>query len=120
MVGLSPNRRYPRVARVNEVLREVIAETLEERVDDDPRLEMVTVTGIDCDPDMRRAIVFFDSPDTDGVAEALAEQRKRLQAAIGSQTKLRRTPQLEFRRDQGVVHGRRIEEIIRELHEDES
>lgn len=117
---MSSSRRYPRVARVNEVLREIIAETLEERIDDDPRLEMVTVTGIDCDPDMRRAIVYFDSPDTEGVDEALADQRKRLQAAIGSQTKLRRTPQLEFRRDAAIVHARRIEEIIRGLHEDES
>jgi ribosome-binding factor A len=114
------NRRYPRVARVNEVLREIIAETLEERLDDDPRLEMVTVTGIDCDPDLRRAVVFFDSPDTEGVEEALGEQRKRLQAAIGAQTKLRRTPQLEFIRDRAVVHGRRIEEILRELNDGEA
>ncbi|MFP5326088.1 MAG: 30S ribosome-binding factor RbfA [Acidimicrobiia bacterium] len=117
---MSPSRRYPRVARVNEVLRQVIAETLVERIDDDPRLELVTITGIDCDADLRRAVVYFDSPDREGVDEALQDQRKRLQGAIGSQTKLRRTPQLEFRRDQGVVHGRRIEEIIRGLHDDES
>ena len=117
---MSSSRRYPRVARVNEVLREIIAEALEERLDDDPRLEMVTVTGIDCDADLRRAAVYFDSPQTEGVEEALGEQRKRLQAAIGSQTKLRRTPQLEFIRDQGVVHGRRIEEILRGLHDGES
>ena len=114
------SRRYPRVARVNEVLREIIAETLEERLDDDPRLEMVTITGIDCDPDLRRAVVFFDSPDTEGVEEALGDQRKRLQAAIGSQTKLRRTPTLEFIRDRGVVNGRRIEEILRELNDGDS
>ena len=114
------SRRYPRVARVNEVLREIIAETLEERMDDDPRLDMVTITGIECEADLRRAVVFFDSPQTEGVEEALAEQRKRLQAAIGSQTKLRRTPQLDFARDQGVVHGRRIEEIIKGLNASDS
>ena len=117
---MKSSRRYPRVARVNEVLRQIIAETLEERIDDDPRLEMVTITGIDCDADLRRAVVFFDSPNTEGVEDALGEQRKKLQAAIGAQTKFRRTPQLEFTRDQGVVHGRRIEEIIRELRDDES
>lgn len=117
---MKSSRRYPRVARVNEVLRQVIAETLEERIDDDPRLEMVTITGIECDADLRRAVVFFDSPQSEGVEEALGDQRKRLQAAIAAQTKLRRTPMLEFVRDQGVVHGRRIEEIIRGLHDADS
>lgn len=117
---MKSSRRYPRVARVNEVLRQIIAETLEERIDDDPRLEMVTITGIDCAADFGRAVVFFDSPQTEGVEEALEEQRKRLQAAIGSQTKLRRTPQLDFSRDHGVVHGRRIEEIIKGLNASDS
>ena len=44
-----PDRRYPRTARVNELVREVVAEELE-RIDDE-RLELVTVTGVDVEPD---------------------------------------------------------------------
>ena len=51
--------RYPRTARLNESLREVIAEELT-RIDDE-RLDMVTITAIDVDAEMNRAIVFFDS-----------------------------------------------------------
>src|SRR4029079_515761 len=51
--------RYPRTARLNESLREVIAEALT-RIDDE-RLDMVTVTSIDVDSEMNRAIVYFDS-----------------------------------------------------------
>ena len=51
--------RYPRTARLNNSLREVIAEELT-RIDDE-RLSLVTITAIDVDPEMNRAIVFFDS-----------------------------------------------------------
>lgn len=109
--------RYPRVARVNESLREVIAEELERVGDDDDRLRMVTVTGVDTDPDLRRATVYFTSlgEQTD---EALADQRVRLQAAIARQLRLRRTPQLSFTLDPGVTSGRRIDDILRGLHDE--
>ena len=46
-------RSYPRTARVNELLREIVAEELE-RIDDD-RLELVTITAVDVDPDLEPA-----------------------------------------------------------------
>ena len=38
-------RRYPRMARVNEVVREALADELERL--NDPRLGLVTITGVD-------------------------------------------------------------------------
>ena len=49
----TPNRQYPRMARVNELLREVLAESLE-RIDDE-RLGGVTITDVRCDADLARA-----------------------------------------------------------------
>ena len=51
----------PRMARVNEVLREVLAEEIELVASSDPRLELVTVTGVACDPDLRHATVLLAS-----------------------------------------------------------
>ena len=51
--------RYPRAARVSTTLQEIIADELV-RIDDE-RLTFVTVTDIDDDPELNRAIVFFDS-----------------------------------------------------------
>lgn len=110
------HERYPRTARVNEVLREILAETLEEVSDQDERLELVTVTGVKCDPDLRHATVFFISRH-EGADEALSEQRVRLQAAIGRETRLKRTPQLSFVVDPGIVAGWRIEAKLQELRE---
>jgi ribosome-binding factor A len=107
-------RRYPRSARINEVLREVLAESLERLSDTDERLGLLTVTGVDCDPDLRHALVFFASLDAQGEA-ALGAARVRLQAAISREVRLKRTPQLRFGPDPAVVAGSRIEDILRDL-----
>ncbi len=112
------NRGYSRLARVNEALREVLGDELE-RIDDD-RLELVTITGAKVDPDLRHALVWYSAmgapaPDEE-VRAALAVHRVRLQAAVGRQLRLKRTPQLGFQVDPGIAVGTRVEEILRGLH----
>ncbi|MEZ5262789.1 MAG: hypothetical protein R2755_13695 [Acidimicrobiales bacterium] len=53
-----------------------------------------------------------DDPEVLG---ALGERRVRLQAAIGRQARLRRTPELHFAADSGVREGWKVEEILREI-----
>lgn len=106
--------RYPRSARVNESLREVLAEALERLVDIDPRLELATITAVECDPDLRHATVLMSSLDADEAA-ALEEARVRLQAAISSQVRLKRTPLLRFAPDPAVASGERIDDVLRRL-----
>lgn len=107
--------KYPRSARVGETLREIIAEDLVRF--DDERLAFVTVTGIDVDPELNRAIVFFDSlagEEGDGeIIEAFGEYRVRLQSSIARQIKAKKTPILEFRPDSAIRSSERIDEILR-------
>jgi ribosome-binding factor A len=105
---------YPRTARVNALLVEVLATALERLNDDDDRLELLTVTGVRTDPDLRRAVVFFSSLSP-AAAEALADHRRSLQAAIGREVRMKRTPLLEFRPDPGVESGQRVEEALRRI-----
>lgn len=113
----SGRRQYPRVARINELLREIIAEALD-RIDDDA-LVLVTITGVHCDPDLRRAQVFFDGPrgaeGDDEVAEALEVIRYRLQRAVASQTSMKHTPELRFSPDPAVRAGEHIDEVLRNV-----
>jgi ribosome-binding factor A len=111
---VSTARRYPRSARINEVLREVLAEAIERLADTDDRLLMLTVTGVEADPDLRHARVWFASLSEEGET-ALDRVRVRLQAAIGGQVHLKRTPLLSFAADPAVSTGQRIEEILRQL-----
>jgi ribosome-binding factor A len=114
-----PDRRYPRTARVNKLLQQVLADELERLSGDDDRLRLATITAVVVDPDLRHAKVLFDpglEPGvTNEVADALAEQRVRLQAAVARQVRLKRTPQLSFLSDSGVTTGSRVEEILREI-----
>jgi ribosome-binding factor A len=107
-----PVRQYPRMARVNESLREILADALERMEDIDERLGLLTITAVDCDPDLRRAVVYFSSLDEAG-ERAVAEARVRLQAAISAQVRLKRTPQLRFAQDPAVAAGQRVEDILR-------
>lgn len=111
-------RDYPRTARVNELLREILGDALEQL--DDERVERLAITAVETEPDLRHATVYFDTleggeADT-AASEFLAEQRPRLQRAIARQARLKRTPELSFRPDPAVRGGERIDEILRGIH----
>ncbi len=103
--------RYPRTARVNEVLREIIAESLERKAP-----AMVTVTAVEVDPDLRHAKVWLSSLSAE-TEEALDEMRPDLQRAIARQARMKRTPLLSFAADPAVANGARIDDIIRGLED---
>jgi ribosome-binding factor A len=111
----SGGHRYPRSARLNETLREVIAEELV-RIDDE-RLAFVTITAVDVDNELNRAVVYFDSladEDADGrLLDILDGHRRRIQASINRQIKAKKTPVLQFRPDDVIRAAERIENILR-------
>jgi ribosome-binding factor A len=117
----STARDYPRTARLNRLFQEILAEELE-RVDDE-RLELVTIMSVDVDASLDRAIVYYESlggaDDDEDVLEALAEARTRLQGAIARQARVKRTPELVFRPDDVLRGAARLEEVLRELRDDD-
>jgi ribosome-binding factor A len=113
-----PDRRYPRTARIGRLLQEVVAEELERIAVAEERLELITVTHVSVEPDLRHATVLLSSMD-EAAEQALGEVRLRLQAAIGRQVRLKRTPQLSFVVDPAVSSGERVEEILRHLEKDD-
>jgi len=104
--------------RVNQVLRQVVAEELERLADAD-ELPMVTVTSVDTAADMRTAVVYLASLD-DKTSVVLEERRGHLQRIVGSQMTMKRTPRLTFRADPAIAAGTRVEELLRGLHEGEA
>ncbi len=114
-------RDYPRTARLNHLFQEILAEELE-RIGDE-RLELVTVMSVDVDGDLHRALVYFDSlggeDDDERVLEVLGELRHRLQGAIGRQARVKRTPELIFKPDAVGRGAARLEEVLRNLHDED-
>ena len=108
---------YPRTARLNQLVHQIVAEELE-RIDDE-RLTLVTVVDVVCEADLRNATVYVTGlggpEDDEAIVEALGDHRKHLQAAINRQTRFKRTPELIFAADEVTRSANRIETILRDL-----
>jgi len=106
-----------RMRRVNAVIREVIGDTISTELED-PRIGFVTVTAVETSPDLRSARVFVsvlgDEAEREGTLKALTSAHGVLQAAIASQTRMKRTPALKFAYDDTPERGARLTRILEE------
>ncbi len=113
-------RHYPRTARLNALLQQIVADYFE-RVDDDD-LGFMTITGVDVDNDLNVAQIFVsvlgDDPSEEGdaiVLEALSSHRRAVQREFAQQAQLRKTPEAVFAFDPGVRAGAKIDEILSQI-----
>jgi ribosome-binding factor A len=131
-------RRYPRTARLNRVVQEIVAEELE--LADDPRLGFVTVVDVEVTTDLKEASVWYtwlpadpdgsvaaphDLADDDAASaladaraerdEALVELGRRIHAELNRQVRMRAVPRLRFREDPAAQAGARVDAILRGL-----
>jgi ribosome-binding factor A len=110
-----------RLRRVNAALREVLSEAVGDLKD--PRIGFVTVTGVEASPDFRYARVFISvlgsARDREETLTALQAAHGVLQARVGRELRLKRTPQLAFQYDPSVERGVRMSRLIDELAPDD-
>jgi ribosome-binding factor A len=103
--------------RVNEAVREVLSGHITEDLKD-PRIGFVTVTGVETSPDLRHARVFVSVLGSDAekkeALEGLQSSAGFLQAKVGEELRMKRTPTLEFRYDDSIDRGMRISELLDE------
>jgi ribosome-binding factor A len=110
-----------RMRRVNESVLQVLAEAVPELKD--PRIGLVTVTGVETSPDLRHARVFVSVLGSDRKREktlrGLEAAHGLLQARLARELRMKRTPQLAFEYDPSVERGVRMTKLIDELAPDE-
>jgi len=104
-----------RVRRVNEAVKEIVAEVVPGLKD--PRIGFVTVTDVRTTTDFRSAEVFFtvlpDTPEAREETEAgLRSAAPMIRRELNAQLRLRRIPDLHFRHDPLPEQGRRIERLL--------
>lgn len=109
---------FPRTARLNHLIHEIVADEIE-RIDDE-RLGFLTVVAVDVEADLRHATVWYSSlsgggDDGSELTEALEEHRRALQSAIARQARLKRTPELAFKPDPVLPQAERVEAILRDI-----
>ena len=119
-----PAPRYPRSARLNQLLRQILAEEM--ALIEDDRLADVAVVDVEVDNELAVANIYLSSllggDDDDRIVAVVEEHRGRLRSAIARQARIKRTPELVFHADPGVRSGERIENVLRglEMPADES
>jgi ribosome-binding factor A len=89
----------------------------------DPRIGFVTITGVKMSPDLREARVFWtvhgDAEQRKHTAKGLDSARGFLRREIGAALKLRVVPNVHFTYDEAIDRGDRIEQLIRQMHEED-
>ena len=106
--------------RVNEAVRAVVADAVGDLKD--PRIGMLTVTGVHVTADLREATVFVSVLGNErkrrATLDGLASASGVLQSRINRELNLRRTPTLSFAYDDTVERGVRMTKLIDELTAD--
>lgn len=106
-----------RMRRVNESVRQVLAEAMLELKD--PRIGLVTVTGVDTASDLRHAVVYVSVLGSEkkraATLRGLEAAHGLLQSRLARELRLKRTPQLSFEYDPSVERGVRMSRLIDEL-----
>jgi len=106
-----------RMRRVNEAVREVISAHISGDLKD-PRIGFVTVTGVETSPDLRSARVFVsvlgEEDERNDAMDGLGAAAGFLQAQIGRELRMKRTPTLTFVYDESVDIGMRISKLLDE------
>ena len=112
-----------RPARVADQIRQELSELLTRGEVHDPGIGFITLTRVQVSPDLQMARVFYttlgDSKARRDTARALERATPFFRRQIGSRLRLRRVPEFEFRFDESIAHQDRIEQILRDLHEEE-
>ena len=104
-----------RLRRIADQIQRELSDILRNELKD-PRVGMITLTGVEVSPDVAHARVFFT---TLGDAEALAATEAGLaraagfvRTALGRRLKLYNVPELHFQYDASVERGVRLSKLI--------
>src|SRR5262245_48806144 len=110
--------------RVGEEIRHELSELLTRGAVHDPGVGFITLTRVKVSPDLQLARVFYTSMGDDAerreTSKALARATPFFRRHLGGRLRLRRVPELEFRFDESIANQDRIEQILRDLHQEEA
>jgi ribosome-binding factor A len=108
----------PRIERVGEEFREILAQEIPKLKD--PRIGFVTVTGVKVTADLRRAWVYYtafgDDKERASTRAGLRSAVPRLRGVIGKQVRMKFLPELAFEEDATLEQAATIDRLIARLN----
>jgi ribosome-binding factor A len=115
-------KEYSRTQRVADYLQRELATLIQHEIRD-PRVGMVSITGVNVSRDMGYAKIYYtvlgcdSSEDASESTEALNKAAGFLRSQLSRDSSMRSIPQLRFYFDSSVGRGRDMEDLIRRAAE---
>ena len=110
-----------RIKKVNQQVKREIGRIIHQELGD-PRLQFVTVTDVDVSRDLRSARIRFsvlgEESQIQAAQHGLEGAKGMIRKLLGKNVNLRYTPDLLFIYDESVEMSVRIEETLKEIHDE--
>lgn len=110
-----------RQARVGDLLKQTIAELVLRRVKD-PRVEGVTITGVEVSVDLKLCHVFFcvfDPEKKEQAQQGLDSTAGFIRHELRKELRMKHVPEVFFSYDNSFDYGTKIDELLDKLDKDE-
>jgi len=107
-------RRSERPHKVADQIQRELSDILRRELRD-PRVGMITLTGVELSPDCAHAVVYFTCLEHDHVEQATAGLRRAagfLRSQLARRIKLYTTPELRFAYDESVERGAHMAQLL--------
>ena len=102
--------------RINSNMQKEISYIIANEVKN-PNVKFVTITAVDVTSDLSYAKVYFTTlDDAKETLSALRSAKGFIRKTLADRIELRHIPELEFIYDESIEYGNRIEEKIKEIH----
>ncbi len=111
---------FKRADRVADLIKAELSDILLKQIRD-PRIGLLTITGVKMTDDLRSAKIYFvqmgkDNPDAD-LQAGLEKAKGFLKRELGKRLNLRYMPDVFFFYDKSFEYGSRIDRLLKEIHE---
>lgn len=103
-----------RPQKLGDLIQRELSELVQRELRD-PRVGMITITGVDVSPDFSHAKVFFTILNQENLEDAKRGLKRAagfLRSQLARRIKLYTTPELRFEYDESVERGDRLSRLI--------
>jgi len=110
-----------RIERVNQQVKREISRIIQLELSD-PRLEFVSITGVEVSKDLRNARVYFsvlgDESRVEAAATGLNGAGGTIRGLLSKKLNMRNTPELRFYHDKSIEYSSYVEETLKEINDE--
>jgi ribosome-binding factor A len=108
--------------RVSDEIQKTVTKVLSREIRD-PRLQWVSVTGVEMSKDLSNAKVFFsnlsDDVDIASISQALERSKGLFRKHISKEIHLRITPDISFQYDESLIYGNKMDALITKARDED-